>query len=734
MTKISRLRSLVGLLVLVALLVAALPAPALAIDQSHPIALYGDVELNGVPAPVDTVVKIYLPGDIEPRAETTVTTAGEYGPVQLWGMYSDENPSVNEHGLSLSFTVDDMPANTDPTNPVFGWEALEIDLEASSGQTPSPTPTTTPSTYASDLMVADIWTEPAQFNAGDAVKIYTTIRNIGVQDAIGVFGIETYFDASPISCLNKDGLSSGKTYTFSHDFTWPSDTNWYDIKVIVDADGHIAETNEGNNEYSEWFKAGTYSPTLPTIYYSASSFGFTATEGGSDPSSQTLSIRNSGGGTLNWFVSDTVNWLTLSPTSGSSTGEVDAVTVSVDISGMAEGGYDDAITITASGAANSPQTVSVSLTINPSPTLTPTPTPTPTPIPTHTPTPTPTLTPCTLTTTYSPTGGGSVTPSGGTYTCGTAVTITATPSSGWSFDHWSGAASGTQNPITITMDSAKHVIAYFSSTATPTPTPPSFEGSGTVGTTAGTLTIGDFTMTYPAGAFTEDTEVTITNATCTGIPEGYKAGNSCFLITLDPATTTLGEEVTICVKYSDYDLTQANDDPSLLRLAYKDTAGEWQVLETEGGTESGTICADTNHLSVWGVFAKEGLLWEWWYYLLIALGVLIIIAAIVLLLVIPKRGEPERVPQKELSEDEFSKEEPSKKELIENEFSKEELSEDEFFDEEVSQEEFSKEKLSDEQLFGDKTVEEKTSKGKVTAEKPSEEIISDDELFRGGGY
>jgi len=106
-------------------------------------------------------------------------------------------------------------------------------------------------------------------------------------------------------------------------------------------------------------------PNQPAkISYSPSSFSFTATEGGANPLSQTLEIWNSGGGTLDWSVSDNAAWLSLDPTSGSSTGEHDPVTVSVDISEMAADDYSATITIWASEATNTPRTVPVSLTIN----------------------------------------------------------------------------------------------------------------------------------------------------------------------------------------------------------------------------------------------------------------------------------------------------------------------------------------------------------------------------------
>jgi hypothetical protein len=65
----------------------------------------------------------------------------------------------------------------------------------------------------------------------------------------------------------------------------------------------------------------------------------------------------------------------------------------VDTSGMRSGDYSAIITITASGATNTPQTIPVSLTMNPAPTPTPTPTPTPAPTPTLFPSPSPQPTP-----------------------------------------------------------------------------------------------------------------------------------------------------------------------------------------------------------------------------------------------------------------------------------------------------------------------------------------------------
>jgi uncharacterized repeat protein (TIGR02543 family) len=72
----------------------------------------------------------------------------------------------------------------------------------------------------------------------------------------------------------------------------------------------------------------------------------------------------------------------------------------------------------------------------------------------------------TLTTDVSPPGAGSVSPSGGSYDAGLTVSLSATAASGYTFDHWSGSAAGTNPTTTITMDSDKDVTAHFEATPT----------------------------------------------------------------------------------------------------------------------------------------------------------------------------------------------------------------------------------------------------------------------------
>jgi hypothetical protein len=67
----------------------------------------------------------------------------------------------------------------------------------------------------------------------------------------------------------------------------------------------------------------------------------------------------------------------------------------------------------------------------------------------------------TLSTSTAGSGGGVVSPSGGTYASGSKVTLTATPNSGSTFDGWSGACSGIAPTCVVTMNANQSVTATF---------------------------------------------------------------------------------------------------------------------------------------------------------------------------------------------------------------------------------------------------------------------------------
>lgn len=81
----------------------------------------------------------------------------------------------------------------------------------------------------------------------------------------------------------------------------------------------------------------------------------------------------------------------------------------------------------------------------------------------------------------SPGGTVALNPAGGLYLSNTVVTLTATPTNGWSFLYWAGDAWGATPSVNVTMDAAKSVQAVF-------------------GTTLGTTTAGNGqVIVHPAG-------------------------------------------------------------------------------------------------------------------------------------------------------------------------------------------------------------------------------------------
>jgi uncharacterized protein YjdB len=108
----------------------------------------------------------------------------------------------------------------------------------------------------------------------------------------------------------------------------------------------------------------TFTVVGPIITLNPTSLSFSGQQGGANPAIQTLNVTNSGGGMLPWTASSNQTWLTVSPISGTAPW---SLTVSANTSGLGPGTYNATITVSATGASNSPQPVPVSLTVVPLP-------------------------------------------------------------------------------------------------------------------------------------------------------------------------------------------------------------------------------------------------------------------------------------------------------------------------------------------------------------------------------
>ena len=114
----------------------------------------------------------------------------------------------------------------------------------------------------------------------------------------------------------------------------------YNTAITISAAGTAAVTISVNLTV----EAG---PVPPTIGTSPATLSFTAVQGDSNSSSQTVNISNTGGGLLTWLASENASWLGISPTSGTGNG---SVTVTTTPGSLVAGIYNTLVTINATNA------------------------------------------------------------------------------------------------------------------------------------------------------------------------------------------------------------------------------------------------------------------------------------------------------------------------------------------------------------------------------------------------
>ncbi|MFC1934446.1 CARDB domain-containing protein [Chloroflexota bacterium] len=116
-----------------------------------------------------------------------------------------------------------------------------------------------------------------------------------------------------------------------------SDTNSasYTVSPALAADRYYwrVRSRDSIPNYSNWCLIREFDieglPVNPELCISSASLDF-----GTSSTSKTFVIENCGGGTLTWNISESISWLSVSLSSGSTTTETDPVTVTVDRSGL----------------------------------------------------------------------------------------------------------------------------------------------------------------------------------------------------------------------------------------------------------------------------------------------------------------------------------------------------------------------------------------------------------------
>ena len=205
----------------------------------------------------------------------------------------------------------------------------------------------------------------------------------------------------------------------------------------------------------------------------------------------------------------------------------------------------------------------------------------------------------TLTVSRAGTGSGTVTSSPSGINCGTdctqnyedgaQVTLTAVPTSGSTFNGWSGGGCSGTSPCTVTMDQARTVTASF---ALIPQTPPDYTltvtragtGSGTVTSSPSGINCGtDCTQDYVDGARVTLTAVPTSGSTFNGWSGGGCNGTS-------PCTVTMNQARTVTANFTaQFTLTVQGGSNGTGTVT--DNIGDIQCF-INGTSESG-ICSDT---------------------------------------------------------------------------------------------------------------------------------------------
>jgi hypothetical protein len=157
---------------------------------------------------------------------------------------------------------------------------------------------------------------------------------------------------------NASSLATLGTGT-SFDIGTPSVTQYYFITAY-----DFANNESAGSAVTTFTPVGSAPPVAPpAIGASPTRLSFTATQGGADPATQSISVSNLGGGTPTWSVSSDSAWMSRTPNSGTGTG---VLTIGVTTGSLTAGTYNDAVKIWLPGVTTS-VTVPVTFTIGSAP-------------------------------------------------------------------------------------------------------------------------------------------------------------------------------------------------------------------------------------------------------------------------------------------------------------------------------------------------------------------------------
>jgi hypothetical protein len=350
-----------------------------------------------------------VPQEADYSAAITISCPAAYNSPQTIGVKlkidRDPPPEIWINSLEMTFaaTVGSNPspqtlrvknAGQSALNYEISWDASWLNVAPANGNSNGEERTHTVSVNSAALAEGNYSgmitiTDPAATNNSQKVKITLTVSKappslIGLNATQLSFTVTVGQNPSPQLL----GIRNSGSGTLNYQVTW--DAGWLSVSPTSGSstgqeNSHAVAINSAS------LGAGTYGGVItvtdqdaanspqtvtvtlnvtqalpPVITLSATQLLFTATVG-QDPPSQSIGIRNSGSGTLNYQVTCNASWLSVSPASGSSTGQEKSHVVVVNSSSLGAGTYSGMITVASSAASNSPQKVSVTLEVTQAP-------------------------------------------------------------------------------------------------------------------------------------------------------------------------------------------------------------------------------------------------------------------------------------------------------------------------------------------------------------------------------
>jgi len=184
-----------------------------------------------------------------------------------------------------------------------------------------------------DLVVSSLTHSPTNPTTDNSVTVTSVVRNNGAVSA-GASVLRLQLDGGSATNHSIPALAPGATYQVQRVLGTLAAGN-HTVTATADVNGTVGESNEGNNQATDPISVTAAIP--PQLWVSTDSLAFWSPSGGT-PAAETFTVRNVGGGTLNWNAAlwDTgagcVYYVMPSPASGS-LGPGASTTVSVQLQG-----------------------------------------------------------------------------------------------------------------------------------------------------------------------------------------------------------------------------------------------------------------------------------------------------------------------------------------------------------------------------------------------------------------